>query len=176
MNDLSINFSEKIIVDESIKKRDKKLETISFVFIVFLLLLISIVFSINLIYSLNLNKAQLKNDELISELQTDNNKKKEELYFLTQDRLKNILSIQNSMLKMNNSLRKIYNLNLLLHIDSFQLIDKNCDLTIKTQNYAAFESFIKNIEDYDVVKSSVVVGQTKYKDGFYTISLRFTFK
>lgn len=174
--DTNINFTEKTVVSVEEQSRDKKLETFSFIFVALTLLIAVLIFGINILITNELSKQKTREDQLIAELQSPENKKKETIYFLIKNRLQKINVIDRTRIKISSFFNNIAEINKELQVKSIKLIGASGEISVKVDDYAKFESFLSNPEKYGVVKDSIVVKQTSYDEGQYTIMFKCSFQ
>jgi hypothetical protein len=171
-----INFKEEVIISIHEKQTNQKLQFLSVALLFAGLVTVVLMVFLNLFFTRNLEEVKAVNDNLISQIQDPQNKKKEALYFLVKDRLNKINSIDKSRVRLGDFLIRLSEIDKDSKIDSINLTGNTCVLTFKIDDYSKFVAFNDNLNKYKIDEGSMVVQSTSLSNGTYKIIVNFVFK
>lgn len=171
-----INFVKQEVVSVSEKERSQRLEFLSFI-IAGLTLVITITVSFFKIYTIS-KLTTIKDTEvnLIAQIQAPDLRHKEELFFLTKNRLVKIREIDSTRTKALPFLKTFSEINKLMKIEDFSLSLSAAKVTISTADYSRFEDFLAHLADFHIDKKNMIVNSVSYEDSKFNIKTQFVFK
>jgi len=140
----------------------------------FIIVIISLILKISA--TSVLNDLQAKENDLVADLKSPENAKKETLYFLIKNRIVKIGDIDKSRLKLAGRYLKLLEINNVLTFDSVNLVGNSVEIDASPATYDLFDDFINNLGKWGIVKDSLTVDSTKLTDGKAKISFKFSFK
>lgn len=172
----NINFIKEEVVSVSEKNKNKKLEFASLAFFLVALLIVTAVLAVNIFVTSSYNNAKKAEENLIASLSQPDNKKKETLFFLIKDRMIKLGVLDKTRILESKYFNNLLKINDALKIDTFKMAGKGVETVAKVDSYDKFDSFLKNLENYDVNRDTLVVSQTHLQNGVYEITFKFAFK
>ena len=170
-----INFVEKEVVSIAQVNTARKFRFFSIALGAIFVVLIAALVAVNIYLTNKLNKVTAIKNNLVTELSTSNNKKKETLFFLIHDRLTKIKNTEKNKISKYEKLAKLKEISQTLTVLDFALKGNACTLTLETGDYDKINLFLENLDKYNVDPKSAVVTQTEYKENKYSVKVKFVF-
>lgn len=170
-----INFVEKEVVSIAQVNTSRKFRFLSTAVGVVLIILTAATVGISIYLTNKLNQAVAVQNNLIAELSSAENKKKEMLFFLIRDRLTKIKTTEKNKITEYEKLLKIQEISKTLTVKDFSLRGNVCTIVIEAGDYDKIDVFLNNLDKYGIEAKSVVVTQTEYKENKYSAKVRFVF-